>query len=693
MPHFKKCIYVDDLLAITLFSCLAAIFLLTPPFNETLLKIPIALPLYFFIPGYAIICALFPEKYVINEIERFTLSVGLSLILTVFDGFLISRLPWGYSPAPIVISILGITTFFSLVALFRRKLLDENEQFSFSIKDFINDLKSGSFEKSIASANGSELDDTHSILIESTNSIPIESRRFHRSRSKVKTKGLKSQQPPADVKQKPLPPNTKRALIIALIGLIFVGSVSYAKITREPEILGDTEIPLFENGNMEALTGWEFTSNTNSIAGSYVNGSGMNSSNAYRIVNSFEGNLSTLPEYGNISQSIECKEDITLLLSAYVKSVSDSPSQGTVNQTKQITVNGKTVWSEGVIGNENWKHVEVPVDLQTGSNNFTFSLSQDPGIIWPVKVLWDNISLKLPDDIQNPTGDGILESIPPTSKVLELPNYTEGPSFTVSWNGTDSSGIAYYSIDSSTDGVYWETWIPRTTEGSSVFKGESDKTYYFRSRGVDNVGNEEPIHQNADTKTRIYIGAPVVKLEISPNPCKNATSFKVTNSIPLQTAVCKVKIDNFEQPDYVELKSTDFINWTGGYTIKHGNHFSVEASCTDINGNTMSAFDKFTVDNSLPDFLIEINPKTIDSGNLDIKVTPSVALQNTPSVSISGNKTVNVTYLSYSDGTYYYKAKIESDITEGEHNVDVSGTGLDSIGISESSKFKVKHTG
>ncbi len=80
------------------------------------------------------------------------------------------------------------------------------------------------------------------------------------------------------------------------------------------------EVPAIENGEMELSTGWEFTSNTDKITGSYVNNSGINSSFAYRIANSYEGNLSDLPEYGEISQNIECKEDTMVLLSAYVKS-------------------------------------------------------------------------------------------------------------------------------------------------------------------------------------------------------------------------------------------------------------------------------------------------------------------------------------------------------------------------------------
>ncbi len=50
MPHLQKCVFVDDLLAVTVLSCLGAIFVLVPPFNETFLRIPIALSLFFSFP-------------------------------------------------------------------------------------------------------------------------------------------------------------------------------------------------------------------------------------------------------------------------------------------------------------------------------------------------------------------------------------------------------------------------------------------------------------------------------------------------------------------------------------------------------------------------------------------------------------------------------------------------------------------
>ncbi len=809
MPHLKKCVFVDDLLAVTILSCLGAVFVLVPPFNETFLRIPIALSLFFFVPGYAFISALFPGNKEISGIERFTLSVGFSLVLTVFDGFIISLLPWGYRPTPIVVSILGITTFFSILAIFTRKLRDESEQFSFSLKEFIKSIRSDEVNYESDDPDGPENPEEMT--------VPIENRRFHRSKSKVKAKGLKHSsvlEPKVETRNKPLPPEIEKALVIALIGSIIISSamLAYAKMTREKETFtmlyllgpdgkaegypnesfinvpvnvtvgienhelqsvnyilqmkvdekviqelniplkdGETwqenmsykrhdlksgrsklefalfkdepgyfpyrsvhlyiennntfshlddekytnasSLPVIENGEMESSAAWKFTSNTEYITGSYVNGSGVNSSFAYRIVSSYNGSISDYPgQFGEISQNITCEEDTMAVLSAYVMDDFNLTSKED-SQLKYVAVNGETVWSDGVSEAEGWQHLEVPISLQAGKNNLTLGLRQTPGEILPVNTSWDSVSLKPLSDLSSYVSEtNTVETVPPNSSVLELPAYTKNKTFVVSWNGTDDlSGIAYYSIDSSTDGVNWETWIPKTTDNSSSFTGKDNQTYYFRSKAVDRAGNKEPDHPVPDTRIMVYTGTPRVKLDIFPNPCKTATTFNVTYPVPLQSVVCHVTGSGFE-PESIELTSSDGITWTGSYVVSAGDHFSVEALCTDIYGNTISALDELFVDRSISNFTIELTPKTIDKGDLKIKVTPSTALKSKPSVSVSGNLTVNVTYLSYMDGAYYYEARIKSELNEGDHKVSVTGYDLDSKKVEGNTTFVVDHS-
>ncbi len=808
MPSFKKCIFVEDLLAVTFFSCLGVLFILIPPFNETFLRIPIALSLFFFVPGYAFIAALFPGNDEISGIERFTLSVGFSLVLTVFSGFLISLLPWGYRPAPIVISILGMTVFFSIIAIFTRKLWDEDKQFSFSIKEFIEEIRSediGEYDESSEERY-----------------VPAESRRFHRSKSKVKARGLKDQSTNNNsntnnkARQMPLPPEIEKALVIALIGSIIIasGMLVYAKMTREKEtftafyILGPNgkaegypsesfinipltvtvgidnyelqdvnyilqmkvdgqvieelsvpvvdggtwqdnltytrqklkndrsklefalfkeelgyfpyrsvhlylqnnnsfahlgeaygdvaKLPIIENGEMESFIGWDFVSTTEYINGSYVNGSGVDFSSAYRIVNSYNG---TYPEFmeqsGEISQSLDFQESTLAVISAFVMDncSSGSPAQGDT-QYKQILLGNEILWEDGISGDEGWQHIEVPVSLSAGTNNLTLRLRQRGNSeLVPVEVLWDSVSLKSVEELSSYVEEGyVVESIPPSSKVLELPPYTNNETFTVQWNGTDAgSGVAHYSISYSVDGVNWKPWISKTTAKSAVFSGEHNNTYYFRSKAADNAGNWEEEHDEPDTKTTVHIGLPEITLDITPNPCKEGAWFTVTSSVPLKEQFCLVTFENWE-PEFVEMTSSDGLVWRGKYVVEHGDKLYVEAVCTDVFYNSVSVFEELLVDNSLSDFEIEISPESIDKGEIEIRVMPSTALKRKPYISISANEDIEIIYLTYSeDGEYIYTAKIKSDINEGSHKVSVTGYTLDNEKIEGSSSFVVEH--
>jgi hypothetical protein len=72
-----------------------------------------------FIPGYVTVEALFPKARDLDAIERFALSIGLSLALVPLIGLLLNYTPWGIRLTPIVISLTVFTIGLSLVALGR----------------------------------------------------------------------------------------------------------------------------------------------------------------------------------------------------------------------------------------------------------------------------------------------------------------------------------------------------------------------------------------------------------------------------------------------------------------------------------------------------------------------------------------------------------------------------------------------
>jgi len=62
-----------------------------------------------FIPGYVTVEALFPKGREMDGIERFALSVGLSLALVPLIGLLLNYTPWGIRLTPIVLSLVVFT--------------------------------------------------------------------------------------------------------------------------------------------------------------------------------------------------------------------------------------------------------------------------------------------------------------------------------------------------------------------------------------------------------------------------------------------------------------------------------------------------------------------------------------------------------------------------------------------------------
>lgn len=808
MPNPDKT-HVEDLKLLMAVSLITVIFALVPYLNQTPLRSLFALIFTFFIPGYAFIAAFFPGKNEISGTERVTLSIGFSILITVFTGFSITLLRLELGQESIIPFITFSTLALLLLAYISRRRLPVEKQFHFSYRTFIDSIhaeQTGSFEPH------------NPKLFENDSQQPKERKFKNINRSKISaiqtTPEDKLKQYVANISSNAFP-ILSRALIIALVvsimitGAIFVHAkvtgdkerttalyilgpegkaenypsvLSMTKPTRiivgienhehEPlnytllikldeKILNQTDIflednekwehvvsitPLrlklgeqkldfilskenqkssyrsvhlwvtqeleseglseamvkvidfidLKNPSMENNDGWTFVStNEENVEGSYKNGSGIYSSRGYMIKSTYEGMTDGVDARHSIQQKIQSTKRENVLLSLYLK---DTYTEGTSGkdetQSKQVALNGDVIWSDGVNGNEGWQHLQIPATILNGTNTLTITLKQNGNKeIHPVEFFIDEISfLPLSEISPYHEENNTVEFILPTSKVLSLPASTGEENFTVQWKGSDNeSGILYYNIDYSTDGKNWKRWLSKTMETSSEFEGKEGLTYYFRSKAVDAALNQEPDHTVADTYTYVDTAAPMISLDITPNPTDEYAYLTVESSKPLRELTCVITPQSFETSEYVKMTSKNDIVWKGTYTVEVNDDFYVEISGKDYAGNAAYTFGTIYTSTSLERLYFDFNPEKVTEDEVTIKITPSVALENEPTLTVKDKKgrSLSVSYEGFSGGEYIYIAELDDDTVDGTAHAIATATTVDSENLYEEETFTI----
>jgi uncharacterized membrane protein len=120
-----------DLLAVVVFSLFLVIAVAVS--GEGAVRITLGLIFILFLPGYALIAALFPSGKSIDWIERLALSFGLSIAVTPLIGLMLNYTPWGIRLEPIVASITLFIFAMCGIAYFRRMKLPVDERLSLSV--------------------------------------------------------------------------------------------------------------------------------------------------------------------------------------------------------------------------------------------------------------------------------------------------------------------------------------------------------------------------------------------------------------------------------------------------------------------------------------------------------------------------------------------------------------------------------
>ncbi|MFB6130633.1 MAG: DUF1616 domain-containing protein [Salinigranum sp.] len=146
--------YPADLTVMLVLVVVTLLSVFSPRLEETPLRLLVGLPFLLFLPGYAFVAALFPERNAstaaepanpesdrfertpvpgvsgsIGGVARVALSFGASVALVTLVGLALNRTPWGIRLAPVVLALSGIVVGCTAVAAYRRQALPEGEQF------------------------------------------------------------------------------------------------------------------------------------------------------------------------------------------------------------------------------------------------------------------------------------------------------------------------------------------------------------------------------------------------------------------------------------------------------------------------------------------------------------------------------------------------------------------------------------
>ncbi|MFC6733694.1 DUF1616 domain-containing protein [Haladaptatus sp. DYSN1] len=148
--------FLTDLAAVVVLIVLAGVGIFVPGFRETPLQVVLGLPLALFLPGYALIAALFPrasapldaaeetndanttfstplrwrQKRGLTGLERLVLSFGFSAALVPVIGLILNFSPWGIRVVPYFLAVSGFTLLATVVAAYRRGQLSAEARFT-----------------------------------------------------------------------------------------------------------------------------------------------------------------------------------------------------------------------------------------------------------------------------------------------------------------------------------------------------------------------------------------------------------------------------------------------------------------------------------------------------------------------------------------------------------------------------------
>lgn len=103
------------------FFTMLAIFTISPDMGPiAYLRWALSFIFILFLPGYCFIETLFPDRKDLDDIERFTLSVGSSIAISPLTALALNFTPFGIRLTPVLTSLACVTMLFACTAVFRK---------------------------------------------------------------------------------------------------------------------------------------------------------------------------------------------------------------------------------------------------------------------------------------------------------------------------------------------------------------------------------------------------------------------------------------------------------------------------------------------------------------------------------------------------------------------------------------------
>lgn len=128
-----------DLAAVVLWTGLVIIVALLPSTRGTAIAFVLGMPLVLFLPGYALLAALYPaagsrdrgdrSSRGIDLTTRLGLAVPVSLAVVILAIAPLAWTPWGFGPVPILVVLSLVTVCCVLIAAIRRQFRDDRFRF------------------------------------------------------------------------------------------------------------------------------------------------------------------------------------------------------------------------------------------------------------------------------------------------------------------------------------------------------------------------------------------------------------------------------------------------------------------------------------------------------------------------------------------------------------------------------------